>query len=406
MGDSKDQGIIGRYGIEQYFNSTLVGTSGFAEALPFLGIDKTKVGFPGADIELTIDNTVQYQVEEILCDVVERTHAESGSAIFMDPQTGAILAMAHCPSFDPNNYSKYISDDQEDKYAVFKNNAISGAFEPGSIFKPITIASALDSGAITPITTYEDNGFVVVSGRRLSNVGGVGRGKQTMTQVLEESLNTGTVFAMEQMGQETFSDYLEKFQLKKATGITLAGETVGSLHGVRKGAPDVNFATATYGQGISITPLRMLTAISALANDGIMMQPYIVERIVDHEGNETITEPEEVARPISSFTATRITDMLVSTAENGYGTKLAVPGYSIAAKTGTAQVAQEDGQGYYQDRVIHSFVGYAPAYNPKFVGILRVDRPQTIRFATDSLSPVFHDIAKFLFHHYSIPYDK
>lgn len=384
----------GQYGIERSFEDQL---SGIAAQGSFFGSgdDSFQVG---ADVELTVDYGVQFFVEQRLKQAVDFLDADSGSAIFMDPKTGAIIAMVNLPGFNPNSYG-----DVED-IGIFTNNAVTGTFEPGSTFKPITMAAAIDAGVVTPTTTYTDTGSFEVDGYTIKNFDGKGRGVQTMTQVLESSLNTGVMYAQRLLGNDKFRDYISAFRIDKITGIELSGEQPGNVRNIEKGNAAVNFATATFGQGISMSPLQLLSAISALANNGVMMQPYIVSK-VSMSGREEVTQPKEIGTPVSAATAARLTSMLVSTAENGYDKKASIPGYSTAAKTGTAQVSNPNGPGY-SDEVIHSFVGYAPAYNPRFIGIIKVDNPTTIRFAADSLAPVFHDISAFMLQYYQIPPDK
>lgn len=388
----------GQYGIERSFEGQLAGTGGGASSFASLGFEGAGLYETGSDVELTVDYGVQFFVEERLKEAVDFLGASSASAIFMDPRTGAIIAMVDVPSFNPNDYgnTKDIS--------IFRNTTVQGLFEPGSSFKPITMAAAIDAGVVSPSTTYYDSGAVEVDGYTIKNFDNKARGTQTMTQVLESSLNTGVIYAQRLLGDNRFRDYISAFNLDRPTGIELPGDQAGNFRGIAPGNAAVNMATATFGQGISMSPLRLLSAISVLANNGTMMQPYVVKK-VSGPGGEVLAEPKEIGRPISATTASRLTAMLVSAAENGYDKKASVPGYTVAAKTGTAQVPNQNGRGY-SDQVIHSFVGYAPAYNPKFVGIIKVDNPTTIRFAADSLAPVFRDIAAFMLQYYQVPPDK
>jgi len=222
-----------------------------------------------------------------------------------------------------------------------------------------------------------------------------------MTEVLEKSLNTGAIFAQQELGKKKFREYLEAFQFDQTTGIDLPAEAEGDIRNIQNSNRDINFATAAFGQGIAMTPLRLLTSLSAIANGGTIVRPYIVRKII-HDDAETVTETEIVARPISSTTASRVTAMMVSVVDNGFGRKAGVPGYAVAGKTGTAQIPNIDTPGY-SDKTIHSFVGFAPAYNPRFIGIIKVDEPNNIRFAADSVAPVFGEIASFLLQYYKIP---
>ena len=261
----------------------------------------------------------------------------------------------------------------------------------GSIFKPLTMAFGIDVGAITPNTTYDDTGLRIIDGFRITNFDGGARGPGiTMTQVLEQSLNTGTIFALERIGDHnTFLKYAQRFQLGEKTGIRLPGEINNNIENLTGEYVASQYATASYGQGVAFTPIRMLASFSALANNGIVMKPYIVDSIIDKNGEITYTEPEEVATPISANTAQQVTEMLISVVENGYDKKVRIPGYNIAAKTGTATtVGTSD--------VRHLFIGYAPASDPQFIGILMLEKPKYKRYASDSLAPVFKDIAEFL----------
>ena len=385
---------VGQYGTEEFHEDTLSGNLSGNFTLKSLFSDSIFKDSP-SDVELTVDYGIQFVVEKKLAETVERLGASSGTAIFMDPKTGAIIAMANFPEFNPNTYGE-VKD-----VGIFSNRAMQGAYEPGSAFKPITVAAGLDAGVITPETIYNDTGRVQIGTYTIQNFDKSSRGQQTMTQALENSLNTGMVFIQESLGKKKFREYVEAFQIDNYTGIDLPGENRGSVANIKNTNIDINYATASFGQGLSLTPLRLLTAISAIANNGVMMKPYITEKI--KKGPlEIVTKPEEIARPISSITASKVTAMMVSTVKNGYDKKVSVPGYTVAGKTGTAQVPDKDGSGYSDD-TIHTFVGFAPAYDPKFVGIIRVDNVRGINFASDSIAPVFGDMASFILQYYQVP---
>lgn len=396
VGSASNEGS-GQYGLEEYYNDLLAGalhdeSLGASFQQLFEG---EHILESGAELELTIDYGLQFIVEKKLHELKEHLNADAASAIFMDPKTGAILAMANVPSFNVNDYSK-VSD-----INVFVNNATQSLFEPGSIFKPITMAAAIDGGAVLPQTTYEDKGVVRIGEYTITNFDGKSRGIQTMTQVLEQSLNTGAIFAQQELGKKKFREYAEAFQLTEPTGIDLAGEALSNINNIKNTNRDINFATASFGQGVAFTPMRLLSSLSAIANNGVIMRPYIVSK-VSHAGKEIITQPQATARPITAVSASRVSSMLVSVAENGFDKKASVPGYSVAAKTGTAQVPNKDGPGY-SDNTIHSFVGFAPAFNPRFIGLIKVDNPHGIRFAADSLAPAFRELASFILQYYKIP---
>lgn len=376
-----DNGRLGQYGIEGYFDSELNGQA-----------NDTASPRPD-DIVLTIDRNIQTFVETELHGVLAKWHAAAGSIIVQDPQTGKILAMADEPTFDLNNYSSSPT-------SSYINASVQGMFEPGSSFKPITMAIGLDLGKITPNTTYIDPGVIDIAGRQIHNFDSLAHGTETMTQVLEKSLNTGAAFVENLVGQDNFLNYIINFGFGQKTGIDLPGEVNGDVANLYSGR-QVNFVTASFGQGIAVTPLQLITAYSALANGGKLMKPYIVDRVIHEGGTEDVTQPEVASIPISTMTSAKLRNMLVSVVDIGFD-KARIKGYDVAGKTGTAQIA--DGKGGYQEGVfIHDFLGFAPASNPKFVVLIKMDKPQGITFAADSLSPAFRDIAAYLLNYYNIP---
>jgi len=393
----------GQYGIEGYYDELLQGKSGFLEAERdtvgrWISISdrNMEAAKDGDDLVLTIDRTIQFKTEEIIKKLIERWKAKSGSIIVIEPSTGAVRAIACEPNFNPNKYF------EEENLNIFLNPIIQSQFEPGSIFKLITMAAALDSGAVTPSTYYEDKGIVYVDGYNIRNSDLKAYGKQTMTQVLEKSLNTGAIFAQKKTGKDIFEKYVRDFGFGVPTGIGLAGERGGNLENLESKKSDVNYATVSFGQGIAVTPLQIITAVSAIANDGKLMQPYIVKKFIHFDESETKVEPKMIRQVISSQTANRLSAMMVSVIKNGYGRQAGVAGYNIAGKTGTAQIPCQDKRGY-SDETIHSFVGFGPIPNPKFVILIKLDNPQGVRFAADSISPAFGKLAKFLLNYYQIP---
>ena len=374
-------GRLGQYGIESYFNDELSGQ-----------VEDTASPRPD-DIVLTIDRNIQTFIESELNDVLAKWQASGGSIIIQDPETGKIIAMADEPTFDLNNYSSSPT-------STFINRNVQEMFEPGSSFKPITMAVGLDLGKIAPNTTFTDPGVIDIAGRQIHNFDGQAHGTVTMTQVLEKSLNTGAAFVENLVGQDNFLDYIINFGFGQKTGLDLPGEVSGDVANLYSGR-QVNFVTASFGQGIAVTPIQLITAYSALANGGKLMKPYIVDRVIHEGGAEDITQPEVASIPISEKTSAKIRSMLVSVVDIGFD-KARIKGYDVAGKTGTAQIA--DGKGGYQEDVfIHNFVGFAPASNPKFVILIKMDKPQGITFAADSLSPTFRDVAAYLLNYYNIP---
>lgn len=390
---------VGQYGVEAFYDDILRGKKGVIK-IPFFGLsgEMNDVYTNGRDLILTIDYNIQFMLKEKLKEVRDKFGAEGASAVVMDPETGEIIALAAADSFDPNNYSKAESID------LFLNDAMQKTFEPGSIFKPFTMAAALDTGVVSPITEYIDKGYVIVRDRTIKNANEKVYGKQNMTGVLELSLNTGAVFVEQELGIEKFREYIQRFGFGERTGIDLQGEVSGDIQNLLHTSREVNFATASFGQGLAVTPVQLIAAFSAFANGGKMVQPHVLKAIIEADGEQKKYEPEILGEPISAKTAAQITEMLVSVVENGYSKKARVKGYKVAGKTGTAQVPDKE-KGGYSEKTVHSFIGFAPAYDPRFVALIKVDNPKGINFSSDSVAPLFSQIAEYILHYYEIPPD-
>jgi len=375
---------VGRYGLEGYWDKELSGVRG--------GIEQGQAGFSakqdGSDIVLTLDRTLQGYLCSKLADSVKQHGAESGSAVMLEPKTGAVLAMCGVPDFDPNNYSKV--KDQ----AVYNNPAIWAAYEPGSVLKALTMAAALDTGAVTPSTTYNDTGEERFGDKIIKNSDHEAHGVQTMVDVLDKSLNTGAIFAMRAAGMDKFKSYLNAFGLGTRTGIELDSESAGNLSSL-KGRSEINAATASFGQGISATVLQLALSYAAIAENGNLMRPFIVDEIRHPDGTVVKTQPRVVRQVISERTASLLTGMLVSVVKNGHGKHAGVLGYLVAGKTGTAQVAKADGSGYDDTATIGTFAGFAPVSDPKFALVIRIDKPKDVQFAESSVAPLWGDVASF-----------
>ncbi len=383
----------GQYGIENYYNNTLAGSERFQE------VDRSASGVisrifgsssdRGEDLILTIDYNIQFMADKLLEEAQQKLNIEGGTIIVADPYDGRILAMANLPKFNPNEYQK------ENNLRNFKNPAIQTIFEPGSIFKSITLAIALEEGKITPETTYYDPGFVQIGGYTIRNYGQRSWGHTNMTEILEKSINTGVIYAERLVGHDLFTYYLDKFELFTLTGIDLQGEVHSSNLSFKQGY-EVNYANAAFGQGIEFTPIQMLKAFAVLANGGRLINPHVV-----YQG-EFIDQGERV---ISNKASSQITSMMISVTENGYAKTARIPGYYVAGKTGTAQVAWAAlGQSRrgYSDKTIQSFVGYAPALDPVFVMIVKLDNP-SIHTAEYSAAPIFGELGKYILDYYQIP---
>jgi cell division protein FtsI/penicillin-binding protein 2 len=394
----------GQYGLEQEYNGILSGTQGWRSAFTDTAGDSVQLSSApasdaqaGGDLYLTLDPYVQNLTETALRAAVKQHSADSGVAIVMDPRTGYILGMAGTPSYDPNHYAQYASQEQ-----VFTNPAIQWTYEPGSTFKVVTMAAGLDAGVVTPTTAFDDTGQWVVGDTVLHNWTGGAFGWETMTQVLQHSANVGASFVSSRLGPDRFYKYVQGFGIGKPTGVDLSGEEAGDLPlPGDKTWTVVNQFTNSFGQGETVTPLQLIRAVAAVANGGLMMKPQIVQRIVDH-GHIITHRPVVQGRVISERSARTLTQMLVTSAVGGEASLGLVNGYNIAAKTGTANIASPTG-GYIPGATIASIVGYAPAFHPRFITLVIIDHPRDTPWGSMAAAPVLHDIFQDLFMHYHIP---
>lgn len=399
-GDSR----VGKYGLEGYFDQDLTGQFGEIRSekdglgnLIAIGASSLKEKIDGSSLVLTIDRAIQYKACQALSQAIDYFKAESGSVIVMNPKTGAILAMCGAPDYNPDEYNKV------DEVKVYNNPAIFNDYEPGSIFKAITMSIALDLGKVSPSTSYVDTGGVQIGPYLIKNYNDQVYGRQTMTEVLEKSINTGTIFAMRQVTPKVFSQYVKDFGFGKISGVQLDQEVAGDIANLDKKG-EIYAATASFGQGLTITPMQMVTAISALANGGKLMKPYIVAQMIKNNGQVETFKPQEIKQVISPKTAATVSGMLVSVIENGHAKGAKIKGYLLAGKTGTAQVANKSSSGYSSD-VITSFVSYGPFSNPVYAMIVRIDKPQWGKTGEAVAVPVATDIAKFILQYYNVPYD-
>jgi cell division protein FtsI/penicillin-binding protein 2 len=399
----------GQYGLEGFFDKELFGARGSIKTERGAGgdliiINEREYARPqnGSDLILTINKTIQFTACQKLNEAVLRHGADGGSVIIIEPKTGAILAMCSYPDYDPNNYKEV------EKMEVYNNGAIFSSYEPGSIFKAITMAAALDQGKVTPDTTFNDTGAVKIANYEIKNSDQKAHGIVTMANVLEESLNVGAVFAMRKTGPEIFGQYVKNFGFGEKTGIELETESQGNVKNLTKEKinKELNAATASFGQGIAVTPLQMVSAFGAIANGGILMKPYLVKEIVRSDGAKIKAQSKEIKRVISERTSLLLGGMLVNVVENGHGKRAGVKGYYVAGKTGTAQIPKKDKRGYEPNAHIGSFVGFAPAVNPRFVMLVRIDRPRDVEWAESSAAPLFGQIAEFILNYYEVPKER
>jgi stage V sporulation protein D (sporulation-specific penicillin-binding protein) len=398
--------LVGRYGLEKYYENILsrdenqININFFAEI--FLNLRETisQSSKKRGDIISSIEPTVQDFLEKRLEDVSLKYNPELTGGIIIDPMTGEIYAMALNPTFNLNSFNL------EKDISVFNNPLVEGLYEMGSIMKALTMASGIDSKAVTAKTTFNDKGSLTLDGYTIYNHDKKVRGIVDMQEVLNSSLNTGVSFVVNKMGNAKFADYMFKFGLDEETGIDLPGENHGRLENL-KTSRDIEYATASFGQGISTTPIAMVRALSALANGGKIITPHVVKKIKYISGlYNNISYVNEAKQIISKETSDEISRMLVRAVDEALaGGKYSLPNYSIAAKTGTAQIAKPGG-GYYDDRWLHSFFGYFPAYKPCFLVFLYTIYPKNVNYASQTLTEPFMQTTNFLLNYYNIEPDR
>lgn len=405
---SDGSAVRGQYGLERTYDDTLERVSSapinvFADV--FLDINdtlSTKVKKEDADIVLTMDPVALDTLHKALVSVDQKWNPEMVGGIIMDPKTGKILAMDSLPSFDPNTYS-------ESKTARFVNPNVESVFEMGSIVKALTMAAGIDAGKVTPETTYNDKGTLLLNGYKVSNFDKKARGVVSMQEVLNQSLNVGATFVMQQMGQLEFARYFrEVYALVQKTGIDLPNE-VNNLVKSLQSKEEVNYATASFGQGIALTPIATIRALAVLANGGYLVTPYVADEIVYKDGTREKIIRDKPVQTLKKETSEVITQMLVHIVDTELGKgKYSMKEYALAAKTGTAEIPNPNG-GYREDAYLHSFFGYYPAYEPKFIVLLYQVYPKggfEARYASQTLTEPFFDIAHTLLSYFSVPPDR
>lgn len=398
----KDNEFGGRYGSELFFESDLKGENGSLfqnrdTSGRWIATGEREITYAknGDSLVLSIDHIVQYQTEKILAASVNKYQAQRGMIIVLESKTGKIISMASYPTFNPNEYAKV------ENMEAFRNLAVSDPYECGSVFKAITLASAIDGGKVSPDTTYIDTGAVSEAGYTIRNSDLKANGKQTMTQVLEKSLNTGVIFAEKLMGNQLFGEYIKKFGFGESTESDIYAEVGGDISNLKNTKKNIEFFTASYGQGITVTPLQLISAYNVIANNGILLKPQIVDKIIHGDGSVSESSPIEVRRVISEQSAYQTAQMLRSVVTDGHGKQADVPGYLVGGKTGTAQFVGPSG-GYEGEKSIGSFAGFAPINNPKFTMLVRLDDPKTVEWAESSAAPTFGELMKFLLEYYRI----
>jgi cell division protein FtsI (penicillin-binding protein 3) len=405
------QGFVGRdqtglAGVEADLQDQLGGVAGtlyferdsMGNPIPF-GYRQLANPQPASDVRLTVDRYIQEAAEESLDAAIEANGATGGTIIVMEPKTGAILAMASRPSFKLSELD--LAD--ESKMDLYRNRAVTDLYEPGSVMKVVTMATAVDLGLVTPNTTYDDTGMAYVGGYAIENWDFSVNGTTTMTQLLQKSLNTGAVWVGQQIGPERFYEYVKRFGFGEATGVGLGGEAAGIV----RTSDDEDWypsdlATNSFGQGISVTPLQMITAVAAIANGGELMRPYVVQEVVGPDGSHE-TQPEVVRRVISESTSRTLTAMMNDVVEGVPSHGARIQGYHVAGKTGTSFITVSGG--YAPDKVITSFVGFAPVSDPRMIVLVKIDEPQGERLGGTVAAPVFAELAPKILAYLGIPPD-
>ena len=407
-----DKNSAGIYGIERQYNGLLAGKPGSFTAETDLNGNPLVVGASveqpavnGANLTLTIDSTMQYMVQTALADTVQKMEAQSGTVVVLNARTGAVVAMAGAPTFDPNQYGSYANQTGcVGKESVFLNPALYCAYEPGSTMKAVTMAAALDQGLITPDTSFYDPGYMVFDDApTVTNWEGLAYGTETMTQVLEHSANVGAAYVAHNiLGPKRYYPYLTRFGFGQATGIG-GQEEIGSFRTPSNDPQEWSPSDLTrqaFGQSILATPLQVAMAYEAIANGGLMMRPYLVASINDN-GRVVTIQPQAERRVISTRTAQILTGMLMHVATEGLAQPAKVPGYTVAAKTGTATT-----QGIADTETEASVAGFIPASNPQFVILVKIDRPQATIYGGTAAGPLWKTIAQQLMWYYHVPPDE
>ncbi|WP_094603051.1 Stage V sporulation protein D [Sporomusa silvacetica DSM 10669] len=364
---------------KQVIDTDSYGTPIFQSIFSFIPEKK------GRSIYLTIDSNIQYIVERALDAAMAKTGAKTGTIIIMQPKTGEILAMASRPTYNPNQFGSYSSE-------AWKNRAVSVVYEPGSTFKAIITAAALEEGKVRPDERFIDKGYVEVSGRQIRNWSGESYGNVPFTEIIKNSINTGFVEVGLRVGAAKLTSYARAFGFGKITGIELPGEAEGLLFDPRE-MRDSDTATMSIGQSVAVTPLQLTAAIAAIANDGVLLKPRIIKEYRNEDGTLAETfEPVVVRQAITPETARTLTALLEKVVHEGGGKLAAVKGYRFAGKTGTAEKLNPNGGGYLAGHYIASFAGFGPVDDPQVAALIVLDDPSGIYYGGTIAAPVFNDI--------------
>jgi cell division protein FtsI/penicillin-binding protein 2 len=407
IGENKVGEIEGRYGLERTYEDTLArtGTGGASNMFADLFGDIKESVF-GDEISAkgslvtTIEPTVEKYLEKVLRETSTQWKPDEIGAIVIDPHSGAIVAMAALPSYDPNHISEVTNP------KVFSNPLVENVYEMGSIMKPLTVAVGLDTKAITPNSTYNDTGTMTLNTKKISNYDGRARGVVKVQEILSQSLNVGAATVALKVGREDFVKYFTNFGFGKKSGVDQPNEAAGLTHNLETGQ-DIEIATAAYGQGIAISPIATARSLAILANGGYLITPHLVKEIEYTDGTKKDVTPPKGTQVLKSETTENVTRMLVEVVDHALRNgEFKMEHYSVAAKTGTAQIPDANKKGYYADRYLHSFFGYFPAYNPKYLVFMYQIHPKGAQYASETLAQPFSEISKFLIDYYNVSPDR
>lgn len=398
VGKNSNGDDVGYFGVEGFYNQDLAGLPGILDSERdlfgrpiFIGVQNKVDPEDGRDLVLTIDKTVQEISKKRLLEGIEKYQAKQGCVIIAEPYTMAILSLVCLPDYDLEKYYLFTEE-------YFKNPVVSEVYEPGSIFKPLIMAAAIEEKKVKPQDTYDEKGPITIDKYQIKTWDNKYEGKISMTRILEKSSNVGMVYIGEKLGKDKIYQYLEKYGFGKITGIDIQGE-ISSYLKPRSNWYEIDFSTVTFGQGIALTPIQMIRAFASLVNGGNLMRPYIVDRILSPKGEIKI-KPKIEKKVISKNTSEIIKKMLVSTVENAEAKWDRPKDIKIGGKTGTAQVPI---QGHYDpSKTNASFIGFVPADKPKFIALVMLKEPQTSPWGSETAAPIFFEIAKDLIVYYGI----
>ncbi len=404
--EKSDTELHGKYGLERQYDKTLFREQEIKTVNVFAEIfgDISEFVYssedaPAGDIVTTIEPTVARMLDSVLMKTQEQYQSELTGAIIMNPKTGAVYALSAVPTYNLNDRSSTTIE-------VYRNPLVENVYEFGSTIKALTVAAGLDSGAITPQSTYYDSGSVTLNGFTIKNYDGRARGTVPVQEILSQSLNTGVSHIVQQMGKQKFREYFLNLKIDSETGIDLPNEVHGLTNNLDS-PRDVEYATASFGQGIALTPIAATRALAALGNGGYLVTPHLVRKIRYEDGTERDIQYPLGQQVFSTQTSEEISRLLTTVVDDALlGGTVALPNHTIAAKTGTAQIADPEQGGYYEDKFLHSFFGYFPAFDPEFLVFMYTVEPTGVRYASETLTLPFMEIAKFLINYYNLPPDR